>query len=118
MKKKEKKDVLYRDFEKISVLVVDDNETNRVNLQKMLHAWGFQVKQAASGREALSFLRKPDNHCNVVLLDHHYLMLNIELLGNYTVVMLLVGAMSLIGMENFQCLGMRGIQLQQDYETG
>jgi PAS domain S-box-containing protein len=41
-----------------SVLVVDDNETNRQVLAAQLHAWEIQVQVASDGLEALQLLRK------------------------------------------------------------
>ena len=39
-----------------SILVVDDNETNRIILVEMLGRWGMQVATAKDGREALEIL--------------------------------------------------------------
>ncbi len=39
------------------LLVVDDNATNRLILQKMLESWGFRVSTAESGEAALEELR-------------------------------------------------------------
>ncbi|MFT3856400.1 MAG: response regulator [Aquabacterium sp.] len=39
-----------------SVLVVDDNDTNRTVIENMLNAWGMKVTQARNGREALNIL--------------------------------------------------------------
>jgi CheY-like chemotaxis protein/HPt (histidine-containing phosphotransfer) domain-containing protein len=41
----------------VSILVVDDNTTNRVILTKMLENFGCHVAAVAGGREALGFLR-------------------------------------------------------------
>jgi two-component system sensor histidine kinase/response regulator len=44
-----------------SVLVVDDNDTNRTVLENMLTAWGMKVTQAENGRQALDILMaKPE----------------------------------------------------------
>ncbi|MFQ5708923.1 MAG: response regulator [bacterium] len=60
----------YPDFSKITLLVVDDNQTNRLILQKTLSAWGFQVLQAASGAEALLTLQKRWEGIDLIILDH------------------------------------------------
>ena len=44
------------DMPAFSVLVVDDNETNRTVIENMLSAWGMHVVQARNGREALDLL--------------------------------------------------------------
>jgi two-component system sensor histidine kinase/response regulator len=49
-------------------LVVDDNATNRDILQRQLGSWGVQVDCAASGAEALEFLRAETNY-TLALLD-------------------------------------------------
>ena len=57
----------YTGEEPLSVLVVDDDTTNLLVIDKMLKAQGFVVEQATSGPEALSRVKKhiPD----VILLD-------------------------------------------------
>jgi PAS domain S-box-containing protein len=44
------------DMPSFSVLVVDDNDTNRTVIENMLTAWGMSVTQATNGREALNIL--------------------------------------------------------------
>jgi len=58
------------EVDKFRVLVVDDNETNRVILRRTLDAWGFPVSQAASGADALSMLEGNGAPYSLVLLDH------------------------------------------------
>ncbi len=58
------------EVDKFRVLVVDDNETNRVILRRTLDAWGFPVSQAASGADALSILEGNGTPYSLVLLDH------------------------------------------------
>ena len=53
----------------VSVLVVDDNETNRFILRKSLTAWGLTVLEASSGQEALSVLEKYPG-TRLVILDY------------------------------------------------
>ena len=49
-------------------LVVDDSKVARVTLQKQLHAHNLGVEMAASGEEALDFLKS--NMVDVVFMDH------------------------------------------------
>ena len=50
-----------------SVLIVDDNATNRYILQKKMGYWGMVIHQADSGSEALSWLTA--NHVELILID-------------------------------------------------
>ena len=52
---------------KIRVLVVDDEETVRVLLQRILQAAGYEAVTAANGKEALSVIA--DGGIDVVMLD-------------------------------------------------
>jgi PAS domain S-box-containing protein len=55
-----------------SVLVVDDNETNRTVIENMLSAWGMHVVQARNGREALELLManpRRDEDFDLALVD-------------------------------------------------
>jgi len=63
-------DYSYPDFKRITVLVVDDNETNRFILRKTLEAWGMQVQEAQSGAQALAILRHCAGAIDLVILDH------------------------------------------------
>jgi signal transduction histidine kinase/ligand-binding sensor domain-containing protein/DNA-binding response OmpR family regulator len=57
------------DLEGSTVLVVDDNTTNRTILQRLLQQWKIRPLLAASGREALSML---DQHrVDLVISDLH-----------------------------------------------
>jgi CheY-like chemotaxis protein/signal transduction histidine kinase len=58
------------DFRDIRVLVLDDNRTNRVILEKILSAWGFKVTKTGSGEEALALLGDSSNRFNLIILDH------------------------------------------------
>ncbi len=62
-------DYAYPEFNEITILVVDDNETNRFILRKTLTAWGFQVKEAQSGQQALSILNDTSTQIKLVILD-------------------------------------------------
>ena len=53
-----------------SVLVVDDNDTNRRILQLQTKNWGMESTCVSSGREALKLLEQPHNF-DVVVLDMH-----------------------------------------------
>ncbi len=55
-----------------SILVVDDNETNRIILVEMLGRWGMQVATAKDAREALEILARSGNrepHFSAVISD-------------------------------------------------
>ena len=52
-----------------SVLVVDDDESNRKLLKVMLAPLGVDVTEAGGGRAALKILTAPDHNIGVVLLD-------------------------------------------------
>jgi signal transduction histidine kinase/CheY-like chemotaxis protein/ligand-binding sensor domain-containing protein len=43
-------------FQRLSILLVDDNRNSRAVLEQMLNAWGISVSAAASAGEALSML--------------------------------------------------------------
>ena len=55
----------------LPILVVDDNQTSRFNLQKSLWIWGFQVHGAGSGAEALHLLRNSGHDFKLMLIDHN-----------------------------------------------
>ncbi|HEX3037321.1 MAG TPA: response regulator [Thermodesulfobacteriota bacterium] len=59
------------DCRNVGVLVVDDNSTNRLILNKTLSAWGFKVIEADSGEKAVELLRRGNEKINLVILDHH-----------------------------------------------
>ncbi|MBI2884268.1 MAG: PAS domain S-box protein [Candidatus Methylomirabilis oxyfera] len=61
----------YPDLREVTVLVVDDNPTNRLILRRTLQVWGVSVGEAAGGEEALALLREPQARWQVVILDHH-----------------------------------------------
>ncbi|MFQ5602799.1 MAG: PAS domain S-box protein [bacterium] len=58
----------YPNFNQTHILVVDDNETNRIILKKTLTAWGFHVREAQSGQQALAMLQaaKPEYHLAIL----------------------------------------------------
>ncbi|MCG8669268.1 MAG: ATP-binding protein [Pseudomonadales bacterium] len=51
------------------ILVVEDNPTNQMILEKMLHKLGFQSEVAANGVEALDWLQKAE--FQLILMDCH-----------------------------------------------
>jgi len=57
-------------FENVSILVVDDSDTNRFILKKTLTAWGFKYQEAAGGTEALEILAREQTNIQVVISDH------------------------------------------------
>jgi PAS domain S-box-containing protein len=61
------------ELKQLSVLVVDDNATNRQVLRDILTNWHMMPTLAASGREALALLREPADRLErfpIVLIDH------------------------------------------------
>ncbi|MBX3620538.1 MAG: response regulator [Rhizobacter sp.] len=59
---------------RMRVLVVEDNETNRIVLDNMLAAWGMEVVLAEDGRRALDILQGKtalDPHFALALVDMH-----------------------------------------------
>jgi PAS domain S-box-containing protein len=59
---------------RMRVLVVEDNETNRLVLDNMLAAWGMSVVLAEDGRQALEILQGKtgiDPHFDLALVDMH-----------------------------------------------
>jgi PAS domain S-box-containing protein len=60
------------DWSELSVLVVDDNATNRRILEEMLHGWRVRVTSVCGGHEALEAMRQAsekDQPYSLVLLD-------------------------------------------------
>jgi len=60
----------------LSVLVVDDHETNRTVLDNLLGAWGLRVTLAAGGEQALALLRQQAQRpgelpFDLLLIDWH-----------------------------------------------
>lgn len=49
------------------ILIVDDEENTRIGLSKLLMQEGFQVDSAASGQEALDYMRQ--RRVNLVISD-------------------------------------------------
>jgi two-component system chemotaxis response regulator CheY len=58
------------------VLVVDDSRAVRMILSKVLGELGFEVREAANGREALEVIEKEKNSVSLVLLDWNMPELN------------------------------------------
>ena len=59
-----------------NVLVVDDSKAVRMILAKVLGELGFEVREAANGREALEVIEKEKNSVSLVLLDWNMPELN------------------------------------------
>lgn len=55
-------------LENQELLIVDDNETNRLILSKQVAAWGMKPTAVSSGQEALTLLQK-DHSFQVAVLD-------------------------------------------------
>ncbi|MDY6993909.1 MAG: ATP-binding protein, partial [Pseudomonadota bacterium] len=66
----ETEEVIQVDLAHKRILIVDDNHTNRRILNLQIQAWGMEVEEATSAREALTKLTKPQNPSfNVAILD-------------------------------------------------
>lgn len=68
----------YHALDDKSILVVDDNQTNRFILKRTLTAWGCRVKEAENGMDALSLLADQTNHFDLIILDYHMPSMNGE----------------------------------------
>ena len=51
-----------------TILIVDDNETNRFILSRQAQSWGMQPYDFATGTEVLTWLRE-GNSCDIAVLD-------------------------------------------------
>jgi PAS domain S-box-containing protein len=58
------------DFSEYTALVVDDNETNRIILEKTLSFFGFNVEVVEDGVKALALLTEKPEKFDLVILDH------------------------------------------------
>lgn len=66
----------YRSVEAIrKVLIIDDNEKNRIILRHMLEHWGIETEEAAHGQEALQKLKNKKDY-NVIIVDYNMPELN------------------------------------------
>ena len=54
---------------KKTVLVVDDNSTNRKIMQRMVNMLGFNVETAVDGLEALEAFKKRGDKIDIILMD-------------------------------------------------
>jgi PAS domain S-box-containing protein len=73
------------DLEGTKVLIVDDNETNRLLLTTLLHSWGCVSSEAVSGDTAIDALRKAFQEgrpYRVALLDMQMPGMDGQTLGN------------------------------------
>jgi two-component system, sensor histidine kinase and response regulator len=76
---KEKIDRYDTDIKGLSVLVVDDNATNRMILNEMLSGWGCIVAEAGNGEDGIALLKtakKSGKAYNLILLDYHMPLLD------------------------------------------
>lgn len=61
----------YRSVEAIrKVLIIDDNEKNRIILRHMLEHWGIETDEASHGMEALQKLKNKKDY-NVIIVDYN-----------------------------------------------
>jgi len=56
-------------FKERSLLIVDDNPTNRRIFSLQVQRWGMLPLEAGSGREALEILQRPDLNIDLAILD-------------------------------------------------
>ena len=64
--------IVRKSFQNIRVLIVDDNETNRLILEKQLTSWGIEHDSCICGKEALEKIKtenKNGNKYDLILLD-------------------------------------------------
>ncbi len=77
LQKIKKQSPIFLEFENIydlPVLVVDDNTTNRILLEKMLKNWKMKPQAVGNGKSALSFLEKAEktnSPFKAVIIDAH-----------------------------------------------
>jgi two-component system, sensor histidine kinase and response regulator len=67
------------DLADMTVLVVDDNATNRLILARTLRSWGVETTMAAGGSEALTLLRsraEANEPFAMAILDYHMPQMN------------------------------------------
>ena len=60
----------YEVLEEKRVLIVDDNETNRIILSALLKSWGMVPEAVSSGIEALNVINDKEGY-DVIILDYH-----------------------------------------------
>jgi CheY-like chemotaxis protein len=67
---KQPKHLTKQNLKGIKLLLVDDNSTNRIVLNKQLMLWGIKVDEAACGEEALSILKsKKEGYYSMAIID-------------------------------------------------
>jgi len=84
LKRSRKIEILPGDIRNKSILIVDDNATNRHVLREQLKSWGCQFNEASSGEEALRKMRQgiDDNRpFDLAILDMHMPGMDGETLG-------------------------------------
>jgi len=59
---------VWPDLERQSVIVIDDNETNRLLLREMLSSWGLDVEVVPRAAEALAYLEALDEDAELPLM--------------------------------------------------
>jgi PAS domain S-box-containing protein len=52
------------------VLIVDDNENNRIILNRTLHSWGISSDTASNGLDALSMIENQQSY-DLIIIDYH-----------------------------------------------
>ena len=59
------------DMNNLSVLVIDDNKTNRMVFTEQLAAWGATVIHAVDAKDALEVIKEYSQQINLALVDMH-----------------------------------------------
>lgn len=57
------------DLADYNILIVDDNESNRLVLNELLHMWDVNVTQCSSAQEAINILTSPHERFDAAILD-------------------------------------------------
>jgi len=99
------------EIDKLNILIVDDNATNRQVLRGQLEIWGVTVTEASSGEQALSICdemisqQDNENFFDVALLDMQMPKMDGETLGKQIVADLRFNHMKLIMMTSMASHG-------------
>ena len=95
------------EIDKLHILIVDDNETNREVLRGQLEIWGVKITEASSGEQAIFLCEQQDKNdfFDVALLDMQMPKMDGETLGKLLVADKRFNKMSLIMMTSMASMG-------------
>ena len=65
-----------------SILIVDDNQTNREVLKRQLNSWGAEVDEAENGRQALQIMKERHKPFDIAIIDMQMPIMDGEQLGS------------------------------------